>query len=186
MNIIFTLVLCLSTILLIINNPDAVLSAFLSGGESALNLSLKLIVVYAIWLGIFEILRRTKLDKKLSKLLKPINKLLFGQIGDNANDYISMNLSANMLGISGATTPLGINAISELEKEQNSYYKTAMFFVLNATSVQILPSSVIALRTSMGSASSGDIIIPTLLSTLVSTIVGIILVKIFIKKSNNV
>lgn len=183
MNIIFTLVLCLSTILLILNNPDAVLSAFLDGGEKALNLSLKLVVVYAVWLGIFEILRQTELDKKLSKLLKPINKFLFGKTSDNANNFISMNLSANMLGISGATTPLGINAISELEKEQNSHYKTAMFFVLNATSVQILPSSVIALRSSMGSISSGDIIIPSILSTLVSTVVGIILVKTFIKKS---
>lgn len=182
MNIIFALVLSVSTLLLIFKSPDSVMTALLSGGEKALNLSLKLLVVYAVWLGIFEILKKTGLSNKLAKLLKPVNKRLFGDISDNANDFISLNLSANMLGISGATTPLGISAVNQLEKDNASYYATAMFFVLNATSVQILPSSVIALRSSLGSASPTDIILPSLLSTLISTIVGVILVKILIKK----
>lgn len=182
MNVIFTLVLAISTILLIISSPDTVLTALTSGGEKALNLSLKLIVIYAVWLGLFEILKRTGISNKLAKLLRPVNKFLFGKISEPANDFISMNLSANMLGISGATTALGISAIRELEKDKNSEYLTAMFFVLNATSVQILPSSVIALRASLNSVSAGNIILPTLLSTAVSTIVGVLLVKIFIKK----
>lgn len=183
MNVIFTLVLTLSTILLIFKSPDTVLSAIMGGGEKALNLSLKLIVVYAVWLGLFEILKRTGISNFLAKLLRPVNRLLFGKISAPANDFISLNLSANMLGISGATTPLGISAIRELENDTNSYYTTAMFFVLNATSVQILPSSVIALRSSFNSVSAGDIILPTLIATATSTILGIVLVKIFIKKN---
>jgi spore maturation protein A len=91
-----------------------------------------------------------------------------------------------MLGMSGATTPMGIKAIQELEKYTGTEYAITMFFVINATSVQIIPSSVMALRTSMGSSSPADIIIPTILATLISTIVGVLLVKIFVKKGKNV
>ena len=77
---------------------------------------------------------------------------------------------------------MGIKAIEELEKHPNTEYAITMFFVINATSIQIIPSSVMALRSSMGSLSPADIIIPTILATLISSIVGIILVKVFVKK----
>ena len=93
-----------------------------------------------------------------------------------------MNISANMLGMSGATTPMGIKSIQELEKHENTQYQIAMFFVINATSIQILPTSVLALRTSLGSLSPSDIILPTILATAISSVVGILLVKIFLRK----
>ena len=92
-----------------------------------------------------------------------------------------MNISANILGISGATTPMGILAIKELEKYPNTHKQIATFFVVNATSIQLIPSSILALRTSMNSAFPSDIIVPTILATLLSFIVGIILVKVFVK-----
>ena len=73
--------------------------------------------------------------------------------------------------------------VQELEKHPGTEYAIAMFFVINATSVQLIPSSVLALRTSMGSASPSDIILPTILATLLSSVIGILLVKIFIKKT---
>ena len=182
MNVIFGLVVLLSSVVLIFINPDAILSSMLSGGEKALSLTLKMVVVYAVWLGIFELLEKSGLAKKFAKGLKPFNKLLFGELPDKANDYMSLNISANILGMSGATTPMGIKSISELEKHPNTDYAIAMFFVINATSVQIIPSSVMALRTSLGSASPADIIVPTILATLLSTIIGVLLVKIFIRK----
>ena len=75
--------------------------------------------------------------------------------------------------------------IKELEKHKNTEYAITMFFVVNATSVQIIPSSVLALRTSLGASSPSDIILPTILSTLVSTIIGILLVKIFVRRKKN-
>ena len=96
---------------------------------------------------------------------------------------MSLNISANLLGMSGATTPMGIKSIHELEKHPNTNYAITMFFVINATSIQIIPSSVLALRTSMGSSSPADIIVPTILATLVSTVIGVLLVKIFVKKA---
>ena len=182
MNIIFGVVLTLSTVLLIFESPDTVLSSMLLGGEKALTLTLKMVVVYAVWLGMFELMDKSGLSKKIAKLLKPINKFLFGKVDEVSSEFISLNISANMLGMSGATTPMGIKAISELEKHPNTRYAITMFFVINATSVQIIPSSVLALRTSLGSISPADIILPTILATLVSTIVGVLLVKIFVKK----
>ena len=91
-------------------------------------------------------------------------------------------MSANILGMSGATTPMGIKAIQELEKHTGTEYAIAMFFVINATSIQIIPSSVLALRVSLGSIYPASIILPTILSTLVSSIVGVLLVKMFIKR----
>ncbi len=182
MNVIFGLIVILSSIILIFTNPDGVLSAMLSGGDKALSLTLKMVVIYAVWMGVFEMLERTKLSNILAKCLRPINKFLFGPIPQKANDFMSLNISANMLGMSGATTPMGIKSIQELEKHKNTEYAITMFFVINATSIQIIPSSVMALRTSLGSSSPADIILPTILATLVSTVVGILLVKIFVKK----
>ena len=182
MNVIFGIVLVTSTFLLIISNPDAVLGAMLSGGEKALSLSVKMVVVYAVWLGVFQLLENSGLSKKIANLFKPINRLLFGKLPDKANDYVSLNLSANLLGMSGATTPMGIKSVEELEKHPNTRYAIAMFFVINATSVQLIPSSVMGLRTTMGSISPADIILPTVLATLLSTVIGVLLVRIFCRR----
>lgn len=182
MNVIFGIVLTLSTIILIFKSPESVLTAMLSGGEKALNLSIKMVVVYAVWMGVFSLLEQSGLSNKFAKMLKPLNKFLFGKIPDRANDFMSLNISANVLGMSGATTPMGIKSVQELEKYKGTEYAIAMFFVINATSVQIIPSSVLALRSSMGASSPADIILPTILATLLSTVIGVVLVKIFIKK----
>ena len=182
MNIIFALLLVLSTAVLIFTNPDSVLSAMLSGGEKALSLTLKMVVIYAVWLGVFDLLEKSKLSNALAKALNPINRFFFGNVPEKASDFMSLNISAYMLGMSGATTPMGIKSIQELEKYPNTEYAITMFFVINATSIQIIPSSVMALRTSLGSTAPADIIIPTILATLVSTVVGVTLVKIFVKK----
>lgn len=182
MNVIFGIVLILSTFLLIFTNPDAVLSAMLSGGEKALTLSLKMVVIYAVWLGVFQLMENSGLSKKFARLFKPVNKFLFGNVPEKAGDFMALNVSANLLGMSGATTPMGIKSIQELEKYPNTNYAITMFFVINATSIQLIPSSVMALRTSLGSTSPADIILPTILATLLSTIIGVLLVKIFVKK----
>lgn len=182
MNVIFGLVLISSVAALIFSEPESVLAAMLSGGEKALSLSFKMVVIYAVWLGVFGLLEESGLDKKFAKLLRPFNKFLFGPLPDKANDYMSLNISANILGMSGATTPMGIKSIAELEKHSGTEYAITMFFVINATSIQMIPSSVLALRTSMGSATPSDIIIPTILATLLSSIIGVLLVKTFVKR----
>lgn len=183
MNFIFGLIVLISVVMLIFTNPNLVLSSMLSGGEKALNLTVNLVVIYAVWLGIFALAEKSGLNVLIAKLLKPFNKFLFGTLPDKANEYISLNLSANLLGMSGATTPMGIKSILELDKYKNTDYAVAMFFIINATSVQLIPSSVLALRVSLNSSNPTSIILPTVLATLISSIVGILLCKIFIKKS---
>ena len=139
-------------------------------------------MIYAVWLGIFELAERSCLTEKFARALRPLNRVLFGELPGKSNEYVSMNISANMLGMSGATTPMGIKSIQELEKHPDTSYQIAMFFVINATSIQILPTSVLALRTSLGSLSPSDIILPTILATTLSSVVGILLVKIFLRK----
>ncbi len=182
MNVIFGIILISSIATLIFVSPDKVLSAYLGGGEKALSLTLKMVVIYAIWMGMFELLDKTGLSKKIAKLLKPVNKRLFGELPDKANDYMSLNISANILGMSGATTPMGIKSIQELEKHKNTEYAIIMFFVINATSVQVIPSSVLALRSSMGALTPADVILPTILATLLSTVIGVLLVMITCRK----
>ena len=182
MNLIFALILIISNILLLIFNPNLVLSSMLNGADKALSLTLRIVVVSAVWMGIFELLERTGIANTFSKVLKPVNKRLFGSLPGKSNDFVSLNISANILGMSGATTPMGIKAVEELSKYKNADYQTAMFFVINATSVQIIPSSVLALRTSFNSVSPADIILPTILATLLSTVIGVILVKVFARR----
>ena len=152
MNVIFALCFSVCTLILLFTDPDGALAAMLSGGEKALALTLKMTVIYAVWLGIFELAERSRLTEKFARLLKPVNRFLFGELPEKANEYISLNISANMLGMSGATTPMGIKSIRELEKYRDTEYQIAMFFVINATSIQILPTSVLALRTSLNAA----------------------------------
>ena len=105
-----------------------------------------------------------------------------GALPENAIEYMSVNISANILGMSGATTPMGIKAVKALDEYPDTDYAVTMFFVINATSVQLIPSSVLALRAQSGSASPSDIILPTILATLLSSVIGILLVKVFVKK----
>ena len=156
----------------------------LEGGENAALLSAKLIAVYAVSMGLVKIMENCGLMKKLSKLLKPLNRKLFLCDDETASGYISTNLSANILGMGGVATPMGIKAVEALYRRPNSYYTSSMFFVLNATSLQLLPLSVIALRSSYGSAAPSDILLPCIICTLMSAVIGCLLVKIFIKEKH--
>lgn len=182
MNLIFGTILIITMSMMLFISPEGVLSAFISGGEKALALSVQMTVVYAVWLGILNVFEKTGLSTGFAKALKPANRWLFGELPEKAGDYVSLNISANMLGMSGATTPMGIKAVKEMEKYKGTEYAIAMFFVINATSVQLIPSSVLALRIKFGAAEASDIILPTILATLVSSVIGVVLVKLFIKK----
>ena len=182
MNVIFGIILIAAMTTMLVVSPEGVLSAFISGGEKALALAVQMTVVYAVWLGVLNVFEKTGLSNKCAKMLKPANKLLFGALPDKANDYVSLNISANILGMSGATTPMGIKAVQEMEKYKGTEYAIAMFFVINATSVQLIPSSVLALRIKFGASAASDIILPTILATLLSSVIGVLLVKLFIKK----
>ena len=174
-----------SLIILCVINPEGSINSMITAGSNAVNLSIKLVGVYAIWLGIIKLVELSKLSDKIAWLLSPVIDWLFGKTDEKTKSYIALNMSTNMLGMGNACTPMGIKAMQNLDR-LNNYQKTAssamiMLLVINATSIQILPTTIMGLRATYGSSSSSDIIIPTLIATAVSTIVGIILVKVFSK-----
>lgn len=182
MNAIFVVLVVISIILICFISPESVVTVMLDGGMNAITLSVKMLAIYALWLSVLKLMEKTSLDKKIASLFTPITQKLFKGENDEAHSYIAVNLASNMLGMGGAATPAGIKAISAMDTGSESASKNMiMFLVINATSIQLLPATVMALMGTHGSSAPSAIIIPSLIATVVSTISGIIMVKIFTK-----
>lgn len=185
MDKIWLVIMVLSLCFLMFSDPEKVLTTMISAGGSAVNLSIKLLAVYAVWLGLIEIVRQTRLSEKISALLSPLIDVLFGKINNGAKQYIAFNMSFNMLGVGNAATPTGIKAFQELsDGSDKATAAMVMLLVINATSIQLLPTTIIGMRVTAGSATASDIIIPSLIATVVSTIVGVLLVKLHYSLKN--
>ena len=170
-----------SLVLLIFRSPENVVQALMSAGSDGVSLIIKLAGIYSVWMGFLALVEKSGLDKKIANLLSPIIDKLFGKISPTSKKYISLNISANMLGLGNAGTPLGLKAMQSLDKENNSDTSSlamTMLVVLNVTSLQLLPTTIIGLRQMAGSANSADIILPTIIATVFSTTIGVILVKL--------
>lgn len=173
------MVVC-SICLLIFSNPANVLSVMIGASTDALTLALELCAVYAVWMGLLEIVDACGLSQKLAKLLHPVIKWLFKIDDIETEKMISLNMSANMLGLGNAATPMGIAAMKRLDDGSGiATPAVIMLIVLNSTSIQLLPSTVIGLRAAAGSVAPADIILPTLISTICTCAVGIGLAKFF-------
>ncbi len=180
MNILFSLLFLLCTFLLLCTSPENFLVAMLEGVSKSATLCVSLLATYAVWMGLMRVWEDSGVARGVSRLLRPIARKLLKTDNEEAVSSACMSFSVNMLGISGAATPYGVKTAQLLDKTDNAEYSSAMFFVLNATSLQILPSSLVAVRVSLGSASPADIIIPTLLVSVFSTILAATLVRLFI------
>ena len=174
MNAIFAGVFAAASVLFLMRDPDGFLPAMLSGGEKAALLSLDLLTVYCVWLGFFSVFEKSGLARKISRLFTPIAKRLFHTDDSEAIYYAGCNLSSNLLGLPGAPTPLGIKATKKFLDGKNER-AADLLFVLNATSLQLLPTTVLSLRIAEGSSSPMDILPATLLATLISTLAGVLL-----------
>lgn len=181
MNTVFTLVCTLSICIMLFKSPNTILPSMLSGGEKAINLVIAILPSYALWMGFFALLEKSGVSNKFAKIFKKPVKWLLGDVDSKTNQLVSLNISANLMGMSGVATPLGIEATNRLDK-QNNFKALSTLFVLASSGLQLLPSSVISIRTRFLSASPSDIILPIFLSSLISAVVGIVLVKTFIKK----
>ena len=180
MNILFGAVLLFCSAILLLQSPDHFLPALLDGGARAATLCVSLIATYCVWMGLIQVWEDSGVARHISRFTKPLARKLFKTDDEEALQAISMNLSVNLLGISGAATPYGIRAATLLDKTENAEYSSAMLFVLNATSIQLIPTSIIGVRVAMHSASPNYVVIPTLLATLLSTFLGIALTRLFI------
>lgn len=159
--------------------------------DDAVSLTLTLIGTTCLWSGIMEVASSTNIIKYLSKILEPIVKVLFGDINIKGKAYnnIIMNIIANILGLGNAATPLGLKAMEELQKENYNKNRLSdnmmVLIVLNTASLQIIPTTVIAIRNSLGSENPSKIIFPVWVSTICAAIVAVIFCKIIIKYTSN-
>lgn len=174
MNVIFTVIFFASMLVITITAPDRLLSSLIGGAERSAKMALTLFCIYAVWMGLSRLAEKSGFSKGAARALKPLSKRIFKTKNEAALENLAMNLSCNLLGIGGAATPYAVKAIGELEKDKNDWAQK-LLFVINATSIQIIPSTVIALRTSAGSAAAFDIFLPSLICTAVSTALAVLL-----------
>lgn len=186
MNAIFSLLFILSTLFLLVKNPELFLPTALEAAGDAATLCLALLSSYALWMGLMQVWEACGITKKISKLLRPICRKLFKTNDEAALKALSANLSCNLLGIGGAATPYGIEAVRLLDKSPQAEYASCMFFVLNATSLQLLPTSVVGLRAALGSGAPADIILPTILCTAASTLFACFFTWLFLRPKTSV
>ncbi len=159
-----------------------VASAIMTGASDGVNTSLSLLGVMCLWSGIMEIANNSGFVKFFAVLLRPLTKILFPRLKSDSEaiNAIVMNMTANMLGMSNAATPLGIKAVKELHKLNPSKVASdeiCMFVVINTASIQLIPSTVLALRQSVNSANVFEIIFPVWIVSIVAITVGVITCK---------
>lgn len=156
--------------------------------ESAVKLTITFLGTMCLWSGIMQIAKKTTLIGKLTNFLNPVMKILFPEIQKQnpVHKEISMNMVANILGLGNAATPLGLKAMKTMQnenpKKDTLTNSMAMFIIINTASIQIIPTTVIAIRSSLGSINPTSIIIPVWGATICAAIAGVTAAKILMKK----
>ena len=158
--------------------------AILSSGESAVSLCISMLGILCIWSGVMEIAKKGGLITQLTHLMSPFVNFLFPEIPKNhpARDHISLNIIANILGLGWASTPSGLAAMKELAVLNNysPYASSAMcnFLILNISSLQLIPVTIISYRSSYGAASPAGIVAPAIIATSASSLAAVVFIKL--------
>ncbi|AEV70458.1 putative membrane protein required for spore maturation [Acetivibrio clariflavus DSM 19732] len=163
---------------------DAVTKAVVDSSKSAIELSIGLLGIMCLWTGLMDVAEKSGIIRTISRVVRPVLKFLFPGIPKNhpALGAIVMNLVANFLGLGNAATPLGLKAMAELQKlnrnKDTATNEMSMFLVLNTSCIQLIPATIIAVRSAAGSKNPTEIIGTIWFASVCATIAGIISVKI--------
>ena len=189
LNIIWPIFLIISFIFgICFGNINETNKAIFGSTEGAVNLSIYLLGTMALWSGIMKVAEKTSIVNKIKKILRPVLKFLFPKISEENEAYtnISMNMVANIMGLGNAATPMGLKEMKSLQDRNKDKKKLsnemAVFIVLNTASIQIIPTTVIAIRNSLGSENPTAIIFPVWIATICAASAAIYSVKILIKR----
>ncbi|MBQ7141187.1 MAG: spore maturation protein [Bacilli bacterium] len=172
----------------ITNNYEVLNTEILESSKTTLEMVLKMFPLVALWTGIMNIAKESKLLDKFSKAVAPILGKLFPEIpkGHESLGYIASNIVINMFGLGNAATPFGLKAmksLQEINKDKTTASRSMItFLVLNTTGFTLIPTTVISLRMMHGSANPTDIVITSLIATTLSTVAGLIIDRIVAKK----
>lgn len=169
---------------IITGNVGALSNAVIQGGQNAVELLLRLVAMLCLWGGIMEIAQQSGITAAVSKLLRPVLKLIFPRLKNEkyAMEAISMNITANVLGLGNAATPLGLEAMRRLQLI-NSDTMTAsdemiVFVVMNTAAMHIIPTTVATMRGQYGSQSPMEIMPASILTSFCALTVAILFAKL--------
>lgn len=164
-------------------NGGEVASAALEGAAAGVELSIAMAGALCLWLGIMEVMRRSGLAAGLSRLLRPVLKRLYPDFAENkpVMDAVSANVSANVLGLGNAATPLGLEAARLMAEKSPGVASDSlcMLVVCNTASVQLIPTTVASLRAAAGCATPFDILPAVWLTSAIALTAGISAAKLF-------
>lgn len=158
---------------------EQLLKAALSGCGKAISVTLELCAGYLFFCGMMEIAKAYKTEQGMQKLLSPVlSKLMPHLQKPETRGAVALNLSMNVLGIGNAATPAGLQAIRLMAQERELapcvMHDMEMLLILNATSLQLLPTTVLALRMAAGSADANAVLLPIIACTTFSTVTGVV------------
>ncbi len=161
---------------------DETFKAFLESGQKGVEFILSVGGIMALWSGVMCVAEKSNLTEHIGRFLSPLIRIIFKNVkkGSKAEKAIAMNMTANFLGLSNAATPLGIKAMKELKKDSIGDVASddmCMLSVINSASIQFIPSTLIAIRASMGSINPGEIILPIWIVSVVVAVFGICCAK---------
>lgn len=185
MNKIWAWMIIIAIILSIFSgNIQELITSLMNSTQSALETVLDMLGMICMWSGFMKIAEKSGVVKRISEKVTPIVKLLFPDIpkDNEASGHIAMNLTANILGLGNVATPMGLKAMENLEKYNDDKSRLSnsmmMFIILNTASIQLIPTSVIALRSTYNSNNPADVVLPIIIASFGAVLIGIILVKI--------
>ncbi len=162
-----------------------VAAAAVEGASAAVELSLSIAGMLCLWTGVMEVMRRSGLADKLSRLLRPALRLLFPQVAGDQGimDSVSANVSANLLGLGNAATPLGLEAARRMARRSPGVASDSlcMLVVCNTASIQLIPTTVASVRAAAGSAAPFDILPATWLASALSVGAGVVMCRLLSK-----
>ena len=182
MAVLWTGMVVLSVVFGMLNGRmEAVSTAALAGAGSAIQLCLSMAGVLCLWSGVMEIMNRCGMSAKLARAFRPLLKILLPNASrDNETlSSVSANVSANLLGLGNAATPLGIQAARRMARGQEGVAsdELCLLVVLNTASIQIIPATIASVRAAAGAAAPFDILPAVWLSSVLSVTAGLAAAK---------
>lgn len=169
---------------IVTGNLQGLITTLMSSTQSTIETILDMAGMICMWSGFMKIAEKSGIVKAFSQRVMPLVHFLFPELPkeNEAAAPIAMNMTANLLGLGNVATPMGLKAMEKLEKYNSKKERLSnsmmMFIVLNTASIQLIPTSVIALRATYHSENPADIVLPIILASFGSVIVGVLLVKL--------
>ena len=180
MNTIWLLLIGISIIFSVVNNRlDEFTKSLFEAAKSAVEVSLFLLGIVALWLGITKIIEDSGLIYRLSRLSRPVVCRLFKNIPRDHPSItpLTLNFLANLFGLGNAATPLGIKAMQDLQSlnkdSETITFEMMLFIVINTASIQLIPFTVIGILSEFGSQNPAAVVLPTLLATILSAVFAV-------------